>query len=251
MTVLNRALSALSLTAALVVATEAGAQARSPQEILSRYAKVIDPDNKLATLEGFRTVATMDMPAQNISMKITSFQRRPDHVAITMSVPGLGEMRQGYDGTNAWASDPMAGPRLLSDAEKTQLTDGSDFRSMVRDPALISKTEAAGEAQVEGEATDCVAITWKTNRVTTECFARSSGLLLEMRAKSATPQGEIETVTRMSDYKPVGGVMMAHKLTIDAMGMKQAITFTESVAGPVPASAFEPPAEVKALIKKP
>jgi hypothetical protein len=242
---------ALALAAMFLPATGAQAQGRSPEEILKRYTQAIDPQGKLNTLEGFRTVATMDMPAQGVSMKITSVQRRPDHIAVSMTIPGLGEMKQGYDGTNAWSVDPMQGPRLLSDAEKTQLTDGADFKAMQRDPSLITKTEAAGEATVNGEATDCVAITWKSARVTTECFSRTSGLLLEMRAKSSTPQGEIETVTRMSDYKPVGGVLMAHKIAIEAMGMQQSITFTETEAGPMPASAFEPPAEVKALIKKP
>jgi hypothetical protein len=248
---LHRAACALALASMLVPASGALAQGRSPEAILKRYAQSIDPEGKLNTLEGFRTVATMDMPAQGVSMKITSVQRRPDHIAISMTVPGLGEMRQGYDGANAWSMDPMQGPRLLSDAEKTQLTDGADFKAMQRDPSLITKAEAAGEATVNGEATDCVAITWKSARVTTECFSRASGLLLEMRAKTTTPQGEIEAVTRMSDYKPVGGVLMAHRIAIDAMGMQQSITFTETAAGPQPAAAFEPPAEVKALIKKP
>ena len=144
----------------------------------------------------------------------------------------------------------MGGPRILSDAETKQLKDGADFRFMARDPALFAKLEMAGEAQVNGEVTDCAKLTWKSERVTTECYSRSTGLLLESRSKNVTPQGEIEATTRMHDYKAVGGVLMAHRMVNDMMGMQQTITFTEAAVGPMSASHFELPAEIKAL-KKP
>lgn len=240
-----RAIPLLAFATAIV-----GAQVRTPEEILTRYTKAVDPDGKVKTLEGFRAVAKMEMPAANMSVTMTTVQRRPDHIMVSMSMPGVGEIKQGFDGTTAWANDPMGGPRLLSEAEAKQLKDGADFRFLARDPALFAKLEPAGETQVNGEATDCVKLTWRSERVTTECYSRASGLLLETRSKNATPQGEIETVTRMHDYKPVGGVLMAHRMVNDMMGMQQTITFTEAEVGPMPASHFELPAEIKAL-KKP
>lgn len=243
---LGRALRAFVLVA--VAATLAGAQ--SPEAILQRYAKAVDPDNKLASIQGFRTVATMDMPAQGMSMKMTSMQRRPDQIAVTMEMPGLGSMRSGFDGTTAWSIDPMSGARILGEEETKQLKDNADFKMMARDPSTYVKAEMAGETQVDGEATDCVKITWKSDRVTTECFSRANGLLLEARTKTATPQGELETVTRMYDYKSVGGIMMPHRMVNTIMGMTQNITLTETAAGPMPDSAFVLPPEIKAL-KKP
>jgi hypothetical protein len=242
---LARATTLLALTAVV-----AGAQGASPEAILQRYAKAVDPQNKLATIEGFRTVATMDMPAQGMSMKMTSHQRRPDLVSVSMEMPGLGSLRQGFDGTTAWAIDPMGGPRILGDVETKQLKDGADFKMMQRDPSTYVKAEAAGEATVEGEATDCVKITWKSERITTECFSRQTGLLLESRTKATTPQGEVETVTKLYDYKPVGGVLMPHRMVNNIMGMTQNITLTETSAGAIPDSVFALPAEIKAL-KKP
>jgi hypothetical protein len=243
----GRALRALPLLA--LAAMVAGAQG-SPEAILQRYAKAVDPDNKLASIEGFRTVATMEMPAQGMTMTMTSMQRRPDHIAVTMEMAGLGSMRSGFDGTTAWSIDPMGGPRILGAEETKQLKDNADFKMMARDPSTYVKAEAAGEAQVDGEATDCVKVTWKSDRVTTECFSRASGLLLEARTKTATPQGEVETVTRMYDYKSVGGIMMPHRMVNNIMGMTQNITLTETAAGPLPDSAFALPPEIQAL-KKP
>lgn len=240
-------LAALAVTLAAPVA---GAQGASPESILKRYTKAVDPEGKLATLEGFSSTMTVEMPAQGMSMTMKNVQRRPNHLVSTMTMTGVGELRQGFDGTTAWAVDPMQGPRILSEAEAQQLRDGADFKVMARDPSTYEKAEAAGEAQVDGELADCIKITWKSTRVTTECFARSSGLLVETRTTSQTPQGEVAAVTRMYDYKPVGGILMAHRMVNQMMGMTQNITLSEATTGKMPAEAFELPPEIKAL-KKP
>lgn len=246
----RRALGALSFVTLFGATAGAQAKDRSPEEILSRYSKTVDPDGRIATIEGFRTVSTMEIPQAGMSATISGAQRRPNQIVMIITVPGLGEMKQGFDGTTAWASDPMSGPRIMTDAESKQIQDGADFRSMGRSTELFAKVESAGEAQVEGEAADCLTLTWKSERVTTECFSRTSGLMVESRAKSVTPQGEVETVSRMYDYKLVGGVLMPHRIENQMMGMTQKILITEMEAGPMDAKLFELPPEIKAL-KKP
>lgn len=244
----GRASRALMLVAA--VTAVAGAQAASPDAIMQRYAKAIDPQGKVATIAGLTSTATVDMPAQGMTMTVKSMQRRPDHVVTTLTIPGLGEMRTGYDGETAWALDPMQGPRLLAGAEAQQLRDQASFAVMVRDRSSYDKAESAGETQVDGETADCVKVTWKGGRVSTDCYSRSSGLLLESRSTTSTPQGEIEAVTRLYDYKAVDGILMPHRIVNQAMGMVQNITMSETRFGAMPAEAFELPAEIKAL-KKP
>lgn len=240
-----------TLTLTALLAGVAGAQGRSPEEILARYTKAIDPQGKIATMEGFKTVATMEMPAAGMSATVTAYQRRPNQMVSTITLAGLGEMKQGFDGTTAWSVNPMTGPRILPPEEAKELIDGADFKAMGRDPSLFTTMEAAGETTVEGEATDCVKLTWKsTSRVTTECFSRASGLLLEMRATQASPQGEVQVTARYYDYKEVGGMMMAHRVENSLMGMQQTIRLSEVVVGPVDAKLFELPPEIQAL-KKP
>lgn len=228
----------------------AGAQTRSPQEILTRYGKTVDPEGKTATAAGFTSTATMEMPAAGMSATVTSAQRKPNQMSVTINIAGLGEMRQGYDGTTAWSVDPMQGPRLLSAEEARELVDGSDFRAMTRDPAIFSAMEAAPEVTVDGEPTDCVKLTWTSGRVTTECYSRASGLLLQSNTKQSSPQGEIDVVTTYHDYKAVDGVVMAHRVLNSFMGVQQVITVTGASIGAVDDSRFELPAEIKAL-KKP
>lgn len=238
-----------ALVAVTTIAAVAPAQGRSPEAILARYNKAVDPGNRIPTLQGFRSVGQMEMPGMGVAT-MTTLQRRPDKMLMTINFPGVGEIKQGFDGTTAWSSDPMSGPRILSEAETKQMRDGANFEAMARSPSLFVSMEPAGEVDVNGDAADCIKLTWKTERVTTECYSRASGLLVETRITAATPQGEIESVTRMFDYREVAGVKMPHRLEQQLMGSTQIITMTEVEAGPIDAKLFELPAEIKAL-KKP
>ncbi len=245
---LRSALRALTLTALAVGV--AGAQGRSPEEILAAYTKAIDPEGRIASIEGFRTVGTMEMPAAGMSATITAMQRRPNQMVMSIALAGMGEMKSGFDGTIAWSNNPMQGPRILSPEETKEVADGADFRAMGRDKALFTSMESAGETAVDGETTDCVKLTWKTGRVTTECFSRTSGLMLESRATQSSPQGEIAVTARYHEYKSVGGILMAHRVENSMIGMQQTIKLTEVQVGPMDAKAFELPPEIQAL-KKP
>jgi hypothetical protein len=235
------------LATALLALSAGSLAAQDPTAVLARYRQAIDPQGIIPTIQGMKSTLTMEVPSMGVSATITAVQRRPNQMAMTIVIPGLGEMRQGYDGSTAWASDPMQGPRLVTGQEAAALIDGADMNSMTRSPDQFTKMEPAGEGDVDGEKTVCVKLTWKSARETTECYSVTSGLLLETRAKSVTQMGEVEAISRLSDYRNVGGIMVPHKMTQSAMGMQQIMTTTAVEFGPQPATLFELPAEIKAL----
>jgi hypothetical protein len=237
-----------TLLAAMLLAMGAPAlSAQTPEEILTRYNKTIDPQGRIPAVQGMRSTITMEIPAAGMSANITAVQARPNQMTMTIDIPGLGQMRQGYDGTTAWSSDPMQGPRLLTGGEASAIVDGADMNAMARTPSMFTAIEAAGEADVEGDKATCLKLTWKSGRITTECFSNASGLLVESRAKQQSQMGEIEAVSRMSDYRTVEGIMVPHKLSQSAMGMQQLMTTTSVAFGPQDPKLFELPPEIKAL----
>jgi hypothetical protein len=220
---------------------------QSPEEILARYSRTIDPEGRLAALEGLKSTLTMEMPAAGVSATITTVQRVPGQMVMVINIPALGEIKSGYDGTTAWSSDPMQGPRLVTGTEAAALIDGADLKAMGRYPALFSATEPAGEVDVDGDTAVCLKLTWKSSRVTTECYSTSTGLIVETRATQESPQGVIEAVARHSDYKAVNGILIAHRVVQSAMGMQQILTTTAVEFGPQDAAQFELPPEIRAL----
>lgn len=219
-------------------------------EVLARHAKAVDPEGKLAALEGMKSTATMEMPAMGMTAAVTAYQRRPNQMSVTIDLPGIGQMRQGFDGTAAWASDPMQGPRLMAGNEAFAMADGADFRAMTRPADLFTASELIGEVVLDGEKCVRIKHTWKSGRVTTDCYSLTTGLIIETLATQSSPQGEIETVQRLSDYRSVGGVMISFKGVVSLMGMQQIVTTLTVEVGPQDASLVAAPPEVQAL-KKP
>lgn len=246
---LRRSTPFLALALLLAGARSAAAQP-TVADVLARYAKAVDPEGKAASLEGMKTIGTMEMPAMGMKASITAIQRRPNQTAVTIDLPGLGQMRQGFDGTIAWASDPMQGPRIMAGLEASSMSDGADFRSMTRPADLFTSSEMVGEVELDGEKCVRIKHTWKSARVTTDCYSVATGLIVETLALQSSPQGEIETVQRLSDYRNVGGVMIPFKAVISLMGMQQIVTTITVELGAQDASLVAPPAEVTAL-KKP
>lgn len=234
--------AALSL---LLAAPAAGAQTAA--EIVARYGRVVDPDGRAAALVGVKSTGTFAMPAQGIQATIVSMQARPHRMATVITVPGLGEMRQGFDGTTAWANDPLQGPRIMMPAEAAGVRDGSDFRTITRDAALFTALELVGEAELDGERCHRVRHTWASGRVTTDCYSVATGLMIESQDVQESPQGKIAITVRISDYRAVGGVLMPHRMVSQMMGATQEITLTEVTAGALDAALFELPPAIKAL----
>jgi len=246
----HRRLQQSLLALAAIAITSLTLPAQSAQEILDRFSKAVDPAGKLTSLTGFRSEGTFEMPAAGMSATFVSMQRRPNQMAMSIMIGGLGEMKQGSDGSTVWSNDPMQGPRILTGAEAAAFLDGADFRAMARPAELFSAMERAGEAEVDGEKCLKVKLTWKSERVTTECFSVATGLLIETSGTQATPQGEVSTTGRITDYRSVGGVMMPHKIVNSMMGFQQILTITKAEAVEQDPALFELPPEIKAL-KKP
>ncbi len=235
------------LATALVAFSATALAAQTPAEILARYNKVVDPQGRIPSVEGMRTTITMEIPAAGMTANIVAVQARPNSMTMIIDIPGLGQMKQGYDGTTAWSSDPMQGPRLMAGPEAAAIIDGSSLAAMARTADMFTAMEAAGDVDVDGTKANCVKLTWKSGRITTECFSTATGLLVESRAKQQSQMGEVEAVSRMSDYRDIGGIMVPHKLSQSAMGMQQLMTTTSVVFGPQDPKLFELPPEIKAL----
>lgn len=241
-----RSLRLLTL-AALALALPLALVAQTPAEIHARYNKAIDPEGKAATIQGMKSTLNMEIAAAGMRASITAMQARPNLMVLNIDIPGLGQMRQGYDGTTAWSSDPMAGPRLLTGMEMTAFVDEADMKGLLRTMELFSAVELAGETLVEGDRALCLKLTWKSGRETTECYSTTTGLITESRSKQEAQGSVIDAVAHYQDYRMVNGLMVPHRVVQNMMGMQQVMTLVSVEFGPQAASLFELPPEIKAL----
>jgi hypothetical protein len=246
--------SILRFTAALVpmaaAASLAGAQAPAmppAATLVAKYASTVGGPAFLAA-KSIVTKGGMSMPAAGINATF-ELKQVANQMSMITEIPGMGKIEAGYDGTTAWSMDPMQGARVLAGAELDQIKDEANRRGVVRSPELFTSIETVADTTMNSERCFLVKLVWKSGREMWDCYSASSGLLVASRSTQKNPMGEIPVLTLFNDYKKFGDVMVATKMTQEAMGQQQILTVSSVVFGDGTEVVAPPPA-VQALIKK-
>jgi hypothetical protein len=252
---MNRRISSVrrpAVTFALLVFASAGSlraqELPAGEEVMARYRAAIGGEQAFASHQSIHTRGEFSMPAAGITAALEGFSAKPNRSAVSITIPGLGQIRTGYTGAVAWAMDPMEGPRLLQGAEARQLADAAVFESTLRPSSLLESATTVERTTIGGRACLKVKLVWKSGRESHDCFSEETGLLVATHEKLDTNMGLIDSVALYDDYREFGGVRMATRTTMQRMGMEQIITVSDVQFDSVPDSALEPPAEIRALI---
>jgi hypothetical protein len=224
------ALFTLALTSAAVVRT-AAAHASTPtalpaaETLLQRFRSAVHAA-ALADARSLRTTGTFEMPAAGLTAPPLMEQVAPNRMRMALTVPGAGEMLQGFDGVTGWSVEPTQGPRVLAGAELAQLRDEASLGAGARAPGLLRGAETVTQTVVGGAPCYLVKLAWRSGRETHDCDAVDSGLLVGGTATQRTPMGAVETTMLYSDYREFAGVRLPARTVMQAMGQEQVVTLT-------------------------
>lgn len=242
-------LAAVSLSA--FFASSARAQdLPAAKDLIERYAKATGGD-AWKSHKSARMKATMEFPAMGMRAEIEAvnvFASR--EFVMKMVLPGMGEVLSGYDGTTAWMKEPTMGARILSGAEAEQIAEEADPSASMRTTPNIVSSETLEKTSMNGQ--DCYKVkhTWKSGRTTYDCFGVSDGLLVANTTTQVSAMGEMEVTQFYSNYQDMGGVKRATLMTGQMMGQELRTTTTLWEWDTVKPEDLEPPADIKALLKK-
>ena len=238
------------VAAAQVASAQATATALPPAAtLMSKFAAAVGGPAYLSA-KAIVSKGALSMPAAGLNATFQMTQLAPNQMQMVTTIPGMGEVQVGFDGTNAWAMDPMQGPRVLAGAELDQMKDEADRRSSVRDPALFSAVQTVADTTMNSERCYLVKLNWKSGRESFDCYSAASGLLIASKSTQKTAMGEIPVVSLLSDYKKFGNITVPTKTVQDLMGQQQIITITSVEFGDGAGVVIAPPAAVVPLIKK-
>jgi hypothetical protein len=231
-------------------ATSARAQTPTAAQVIDKYITAIGGREAISALKSMHQMGTMEMPAMGLSMEMDVSAAAPNKRAMKMSIPGMGEMVQGFDGTTAWASDPMQGPRVLKDKELATMMESADFTSeMLKDASKFKSIEVVGQEAFEGTPAWKLKFTRPSGNITTEFYAIDTGLLIGQIATQSTPQGEIEARTVLGAYQQFGPIKQPTKINMSAGPQQMSMTTKSITFNDVADSAFALPEAIKALVK--
>lgn len=230
------------------VSQVASAQQQLPaaSALVTRYVAAIN-GSAIMNAKSIVTKGGMSMPSAGINGTVVMTQAGANQMQMVTTIPGMGDIQAGYDGTIAWAADPMQGPRILTGKEMEQIRDEADRRATIRDPQLFSEMKTVADTTMNGEKCFEVKLTWKSGRETFDCYSAATGLLVGSRTIQTTSMGAVPVVTYFTDYKKFGDVTAPAKTTMEMMGQQQILTISSIELGS--GAVITPPPAVQALAK--
>ena len=246
------AAAALVLSSAPLSAPLSAQAAPSAADVLAKYVAAIGGTDAIMKITSLKQTSTMQVPAVGLTGDVESYQAAPNKMATKSTIPGVGEMRQGTDGVVAWDSNPMQGPRLLSDKELAQTLEGADFYGNLLYPVdRFSKLENLGVADFNGEKSYKIKLVRKdSGRELTHYFSVATGLIVGAETVQESQMGPMQVSSTLSAYKAFGGVKFPTRTEVTIGANKLIMTITNVVINGAPATAFDIPDAVKPLIKK-
>ncbi len=245
------------LVAVLLLATQQAVPAAKPadplpsgREVIDHYITAIGGRAAVLSHTSMHTTGTYAVPASGMIGTLEAFSAaKPDRLLQKVTVSGVGEILTGYDGEHGWSVNPMMGPMLQQGKELEQAKLDADFYSELRDPSRYRSITTVEKTTFDNRPCYKVSLVHSDGTEDFDFYDVETGLRAGGIQTRESPMGQVTTTSIEGDYKQFGNLKQATTLTVKAMGIEQKITLATIDYDNVPASAFEPPPAVKALIK--
>jgi hypothetical protein len=124
------------------------------------------------------------------------------------------------------------------------------FDGTLHAPGHVRELTTLARVEFDGRPAFKVKVVFVSGNEQTEYFDAENGLQIGSESARATPQGVVQTVNILRNYRKFGALAQATTFIQRALGFEQTLTLTSYEYDVVPETAFDPPAEVKALIPR-
>jgi hypothetical protein len=221
------------------------------ESILDRYLEVTGGKALYQKRKTEIATGTVELPSQGLKGTLTRYAAEPDKNYSVVELEGIGKIESGSVGGIAWDKNAITGPRVKTGEEKAQALREGTFNEHLNWRKNFAKAETAGVETVDGEECYKVVLTPPEGKPENVYYQKKSGLAVKATATVVSQMGEVPMEQTLSDYKDFGGILMPSKIHQKVAGQELLMTIqTVKVNEEIPASKFDPPADVKELLTK-
>ena len=226
--------------------------------VINRYIEAIGGRDAILNQGGHHVRGRFEAPAQGLTGDLEAYAKPPNLFWLRISIQGIVDILQGFDGTTGWTVNPMMGPMILDSLQLRQLKQQANLYSDLYPDSTIASLETVKDTtftvMVDSTHTDVpcykVKVTTTWGEEYSQFFAKDSGLQVGTIRTVASPMGDVESTTTLSDWREVDGVKTPFRTVQNTMGMVNRLIVTTAERVPVPDSIFALPPEIQALVKK-
>lgn len=221
------------------------------EDVLAKFVEVTGGRAAYEQIRGSIAKGTMTISGQNLKGTMTIYESAPAKQVTLVEFPGIGRMEEGTDGTIAWSNSFLEGARLKLGEEKAMAMRAANSQAKFLNwKKLYKSVETMGVEDVDGKPCYKVVLTPLSGKPDTEYYDKASGLLVRETATVPLPMGEVPVALTLGGYRKEGDLLMPHTLQQSLAGQRIDIEIDSVAINPeFSPKRFEPPAEVKALLK--
>jgi hypothetical protein len=171
----------------------------------------------------------------------------------------FGTATNGHDGSVAWMTHPLTGPRILKGTELLQSRLDADWDGALKPAEDYESLRTLGRETFEGQPAWKVEVVAKPlpgmdaeatreARTSVEYYAVDSGYLLGKTGRVESDLGSGPITYVFSDYRDFGGRKMPAKTTIRQAGQEFVITVETVAYDTVAPDVFQLPQEIQTMV---
>ncbi len=175
-------------------------------QVLAKYVEASGGKAAIEKISSRVTKGSFEIPAMGSTGTLVLYAKAPNKTAVVIDIPGFGLVKQGFDGTIAWSSDPMSG---LNETTGTALEAAKRDAVFHRELVLkdqFKTIEVKGKQTVGDKETYMLEATPETGAPEKMYFEVATGLLIRVDGERSSPQGTMNVETTLKDFRDVDGV---------------------------------------------
>ena len=221
----------------------------SARSIVDRHIAAVGGKAAILAHSSSRATGTFTVASAGMTGAIEVFAAKPDRSIVKITIPGVGEVIEAYDGKNGWTLSAITGPMLLEGKQLEEKKFDTDFFGELHDNSRYESMTTIERSEFDGRQCYKVRLVRKGGGEDFEFYDVETGLKAGRIATRETPMGTVTGTSTESDYKKFGNLLQPTTVKNTMMGVQQLITITSIEYDNVSPSVFDPPAQIKALIK--
>jgi hypothetical protein len=225
---------------------QAAAALPTAQALVARSVEALGGRAAIERLPARWESSRIEIPAQGISIAVQMFVSG-NRIVTQSEMPGLGVIRSGFDGEVGWAINPAIGPQLLDGNQLQQARQSADPLAVLHPGRYVASMQTVEETDFGGARCYRVRVTTPWGETYDEFFGKESGLPQGSVRRQASPQGDVEISSQITEYHTVAGVQLPRTIRAEMMGMQIINRVDSTEVRAIPDSVFALPPEVRAL----
>jgi hypothetical protein len=219
------------------------------RDIIDRHIREIGGRAAVLAHSSTHIIGTASMPAAGLTGKMEIFHAKPNKFLQRISLPGIGEIEEGFDGAVGWTTSALTGPILFDGKQLEERAFDADFYDELKAPDRYASIATVEKTTFEEKSVYKIRLVKKTGGEDVEFYDVDTGLKAGAQATRESPMGPMMGTTSYGDYKKFGMLRQPSTMKVTTLNVQMVMSILALEYDTVDPAIFKLPPQIKALVK--